>query len=208
MLRTSIHPYRYEDVAQSNGVAITFTDVSKVKYAALGMSVAYSELRKSINNALEALDTTEFKSKINVLVVDDQVADLKVLDYELKKISDFKVNTFVANDIQSAKTLVNVEDIDVCLVDYYLNNETALDLIHHFSESDITVPVIVLTAAVDTDLNALLLSHGVLDLIDKDDVTATLLARSIRYTIRRRQIDAKIDNVLGQASMGGLLEPE
>ncbi len=200
VLRISIHPYSYSDESHSKGVAITFSDVSKVKYTEKGMSVAYTQLRNSINNALEVLDTEPFLDSVNILIVDDQVADLVVLENELQEIEAFKPAVYQASSVDSAIDLVLKTDIDICLVDYHLNDETALDLIDAFSQQDIQVPVVVVTAVAETDLNALLLSHGALDLIDKSDLSPQLLSRSIRYAIRRRQIDSQIDKVITTAS--------
>ena len=199
VLKISIHSYSYADTSQNTGVAITFSDITQVIYSEKGMSVAYSELHRSINNAIEVLDTSEFQSAINVLIVDDQAADQKVLGFELNKISDFEITPFIAENIASAKAIAKSEAIDVCLVDYYLDNETAIDLVNEFSKHQIDIPMIVLTAAVDNSLNALLLSHGILDLLDKKDANAVLLSRCIRYAIRRRQINDQIEKVMGSA---------
>ena len=200
VLRISINPYNYADMSQSKGVAITFSDISKVKYTEKGMSVAYTQLRNSINNALETLDTNTFQKKVNVLTVDDQAADLVLLENELQNISSFSAKVHKAKDVKSALAVMTKKSVDVCLVDYHLDDETAIDLIDTFSKENIQVPIIVITAAVDDDLDAVLLSHGALDFIDKSEITSQLLSRCIRYAIRRRQIDSQIAQVLETAS--------
>lgn len=196
VLRISINPYSYSDVSQSKGVAITFSDVSKVKYTEKGMSVAYTQLRSSINNALDILDNDGFQESVNVLIVDDQLGDLIVLENDLKKIKNFSVNTIQATSVESAVSHIKANDVDVCIVDYHLLGETAIDLIDGFNNAGIHIPTIVVTGASNNELNAMLLSHGVLDLIDKQDIAPPLLSRSIRYAIRRRQIDDQITAVM------------
>ena len=200
VLRISINPYNYADMAQSRGVAITFSDVSKVKYTEQGMSVAYTQLRNSINNAIETLDTSSFKESINVLIVDDQAADRALLEHELTEIKDFAVNVLQAENIVSAISLAQKEKIDIALVDYHLGDETAIDLIEAFNTQDIYLPTIVVTGGDNERLNPILLSHGVLDLLDKADYSPVLLSKSIRYAIRRRQIDNEITQVIKTAS--------
>ncbi|MEO0443596.1 MAG: response regulator [Pseudomonadota bacterium] len=188
-------------MAQNKGVAITFSDVSKVKYTEKGMSVAYKQLRTSINNAIETLDTAPFTDKVNILIVDDQAADLALIENELKSIEAFSVKVHQAKTVKSALAKIVNNTVDVCIVDYNLKMETALDLIDIFSEKNIQVPIIVVTAtAHDNDLNALLLSHGAMDFINKGEISAPLLSRSVRYAIRRQQIDDEIDHIIEAAS--------
>lgn len=196
VLRISMHPYSYADMAQSKGVAITFSDVSKVKYTEQGMSVVYKELRSSINNALDALDTEPFKEELNILLVDDQTTDIILLEETLTNIEDFKVNPHPADGVKKALKLAKTDPMDLCIVDYHLANETALDLIEAFDKVDYDMPIIVVTGASSDELSAILFSHGALDLVNKDDISSQLLARSIRYAIRRRQIDNQINQVL------------
>ena len=80
--------------------------------------------------------------------------------------------------------------------DYYLKNETALELIDALMESDINLPVIVISGETSEDLTSLLLSYGALDLIEKNDLSPAMLDRSIRYAIRRTQIDNHINNLI------------
>lgn len=200
VLRISINPYNYTEGSQGKGVAITFADISKVIYTEKGMSVAYSQLRTSINNALEVLDTGGFQQAVNALVVDDHPGDLVVLSNELEKIHAFSVNVNQATDTESAIAAAQSSDIDVCIVDYHLAGETALDLIDGFSKAGIKMPIIVVTGDDNIELNALLLSHGALDLLNKGDIEPSVLSKSIRYAIRREQIDEQINLVVRQAS--------
>jgi two-component system, chemotaxis family, CheB/CheR fusion protein len=200
ILRIAIFPYTYSDVADHVGVAVTFTDISKVKYTEKGMSVAYNELRNSINNALETLDTEKFDRTVKALVVDDLEPDLLVINNDLNNINTFDVETVNATTVAEAIHHAKLNDFDVCLVDYQLENETAVELIEELNNKDSRLPVIVVTNSTNEELDALLLSLGVLDFIDKQEITPTVLERSIRYAIRRKQIDSQINEVLATAS--------
>lgn len=48
----------------------------------------------------------------------------------------------------------------------------------------------------NAEYSALLLSHGILDLVEKEHLNPQLLAQSIRYAIRRRQIDDQIKEAI------------
>lgn len=196
VLRISINPYKNDDLTNSTGVAITFSDISKVKYTEMGMTVAYKQLRSSINNALETLDTLPFDKKLSILLLDDDSVELELLEQKLLKVSDFEFNIHKSSTSKSALNKIKGSKIDVCLADYNLKEETALDFIDALQESDSDLPVIVVTGDVTDDLGAILMSHGVLDLIEKDDVSPMLLSKSIRYAIRRKQIDDQIYSLI------------
>jgi two-component system CheB/CheR fusion protein len=196
LLRISINSYRYNDVSRTKGVAITFSDISHVKYTELGMLVAYKQLRSSVNNALELLDTKPFSDKINVLVLDDNPSYLGTLLEQLNEIKSYEVNVFTANNTNQAITQINKQAIDICISDYFLNNETALNFIDTLQNKNIKMPVIVITPNSDEQINPLLLSHGALDLIDKDEISSGLLDKNIRFAIRRNQIDDHIASLI------------
>ena len=200
VLRVAINPYNYADSARSKGVAITFADISKAKYTEKGMSVAYNQLKNSIHNALEVLDTESFLKSVNILIVDNNSKESELLETNLNDINDFACNIHKAESVSTAIKTISQGDIDICLVDYQLGNETAIDMIEAFRINEIKTPVIVFTRNEDSELNALLLSHGALDLIGKNDLSSQLLARSIRYAIRRQQIDNEINAAIYKAS--------
>ena len=198
LLRVAIHSYGYDGITQRKGVAITFSDISRVKYIERGMSVAYKKLRTSINNALEMLDVEPFTKKLSVLVIDDSEIYLEFLENQLKQIEMFDVEVFKASDTKTALVETSANNIDICITDYYLKNESAIDLLDSIKKAKLDIPVIVITASMDKELSPTLLSHGALDLIDKETISPALLARSIKFAVRRHQIDNEIAGFIGE----------
>ena len=195
VLSVTINPYKYSEAPNESGVAITFADVSQMKYTEQAMAVAYTQLRNSINNALDVIDAEPF-ADLKVLVVDDSAADLALMAELLEGVRDFRVEFTSVADVASALIAIRETEFDVCLVDYHLGAETALDMIAIMESEQIDVPVIVITAAKDDGLDALLLSHGALDFIDKSDLSSEVLARSMRYTVHRRKVDSGIQGAI------------
>jgi DNA-binding NtrC family response regulator len=160
------------------------------------MMVAYKQLRSSINNALEMLDTNPFNNDINVLVLDDAPAYIEELKQHLNKIGSYGVKVFSAHNTAEALSQIKQHNIDICISDYFLENETALTFIDHLQDKHINLPVIVITSDNSADLNPLLLSHGALDLIERHEMSADLLDKNIRFAIRRNQIDKHIASLI------------
>jgi two-component system CheB/CheR fusion protein len=200
VLQVSIHSYAYSDVAQSKGVAVTFSDVTSARYTERGMSVAYDELRSSINNLLETFDQEPLPAELNVLVVDDDETSQVVLTEMLRGIDDFAAIVTPVSSVAEAIVKMEAGDIHVCVSDYHLLGETAIELAEAFAQKGYKQPLVVVTGQQGDELRPFLLSHGVLDLLDKDDMTPTSLAKSIRYAVRRRQIDGSINQALADAT--------
>jgi two-component system CheB/CheR fusion protein len=196
LLRIAINPYNYHDVSETKGVAITFSDISHVKYMEKGMLVAFKQLRASINDALEMLDTQPFEEVVSILIIDDNVSHLETLEHQLLGIDHFKLNILRAETINEAFEKLANNKVDLCFSDYFLENETALDMINRLEDENINLPVIVLTGDINKELNPLLLAHGAIDLIEKDEISPALLDRSIRFAVRRNQIDEHIADLI------------
>lgn len=196
VLKVSINPYDYNDVSQTQGVAITFSDVSTTRYTETGMRVAYKQLKNSINNALELLDEKAPDTPIHVLVVDDSQSDIELVKKQLLAIEERKVEVSCAECISDAIDILKKGEITICLMDYYLRHETAIDFMFKIQEHKIDLPVVVITGDKQESMNPMLLSHGVLDLINKDDITKPLLHKTIQYAIRRKEIDQQISEHL------------
>lgn len=196
LLRIYINSYSYDDVSRSQGVAITFLDISRVRYMEMGMVVAYKQLRSSINNALAILDTEPFTQQLNVIILDDSAAYLELLESQLLEIKAYEINVHRCSNVKEAFALIKKRNIDLCICDYYLKDESAIDLIDGLAEKELIIPVIVITGDSSDELTPLLLSHGALDLISKEDLSSAFLDKSIRYAIRRYQIDQHIDDLI------------
>ena len=201
VLRVTVHPYNYSDLGKSSGVVMTFADVSKSLYTERGMATAYHHLRSSLNNALDILDKEPLANHMNVLLVDDSEVDLVLLEEHLSNNLEFGVTLYKATDLESAVKNAAMHAIDVCLLDYHLGAQDAVDVINSMREQNLHPPTVVITGDSELEVDALLFSNGVLDIIRKAELTPALISRSIRYSIRRWQIDRQIDLVLDKMKL-------
>ena len=192
VLRVTINPHTFNDQAHSNGVAITFSDVSKVRYMEKAMETAYKALRKSVDNALEMLGDNEQFKEVSLLFIDDSDAEIALMVARLESISDFKLNLFTAHDVTEASQIIDTESIDVCIADFYLHKANALDFVSALNDKNMDIPVIVVTNDLTNSLRPLLIANGVLDLINKADLNGALLERCIKFAIQRKTIDRQI----------------
>ncbi len=73
---------------------------------------------------------------------------------------------------------------DACLLDYRLGANTGLDLLKEIHKLGLTCPTILLTGHGDFDLDLQAMQTGASDYLVKGQLTAPLLERSIRYSMK------------------------
>jgi diguanylate cyclase (GGDEF)-like protein len=83
------------------------------------------------------------------------------------------------------------EPPDLVLLDLTLSDARGMDTLHRLRERFAFVPVVLLTAVEDPEIEASALSAGAQDFLGKDELTARTLRRVVRYAMERhgRQLD-------------------
>jgi two-component sensor histidine kinase len=125
------------------------------------------------------------------LLVEDNTADsyfVKKLLHELPPASapfgSFALN--VAACLADALSLLKADGPDVMMLDLMLPDSQGLDTLR--SVRDVSeVPVVVLTGSADSALALQALELGAQDFLQKEELTAATIARTLRYAIERRR---------------------
>ncbi|MFZ4828772.1 MAG: ATP-binding protein [Phototrophicaceae bacterium] len=76
---------------------------------------------------------------------------------------------------------------DVCLMDYNLGDYNGLELLQRAQAQESPIPFIMLTGHTDPTIDDEALSLGAADFLNKANLRASLLVRSIRYAIKQQQ---------------------
>lgn len=76
---------------------------------------------------------------------------------------------------------------DICLLDYVLDKEDGLSLLGKALASGCATPVVMLTGHGSQDLDIEAMRLGAVDYLDKKEISATLLERTIRHSIERKR---------------------
>ncbi|OLS38250.1 hypothetical protein BTR22_07100 [Alkalihalophilus pseudofirmus] len=100
----------------------------------------------------------------SVLIIDDEVQLCKLIARKLKKIN---IQSYLAHDGSTALSTLRKEKIEAVILDYMLPDMTGLDILKEIQESDLEIPVIMLTAYgnVESAVNAMKL--GAVDYLNK-----------------------------------------
>lgn len=81
---------------------------------------------------------------------------------------------------------------DVYLLDYRLGDHNGLELLREAIANGCSAPIILLTGQGDREIDIEAMKAGAADYLDKSQIGAPLLERSIRYAIERRRAEQKI----------------
>lgn len=94
-----------------------------------------------------------------------------------------------AGDYDAALDAMVGKRHDVCLVDYRIGERTGLHLVTNALAAGCTAPVILMTETHDREVDMAAIKAGAADYLVKQELTASLLERSIRYALERKRVE-------------------
>ena len=129
---------------------------------------------------------------IKVLLVDDDEDDyILIRDW----LSEFQLGSCELDwldNYQAAKNVIASLRHDIYLLDYRLGAENGLELLQFSIECGCSSPIILLTGRGDRGIDIEAMKAGAADYLEKSQLNAPLLERSIRYALERKQAEQKI----------------
>ncbi|MBW4505401.1 MAG: response regulator [Scytonematopsis contorta HA4267-MV1] len=129
---------------------------------------------------------------IRVLLVDDDEDDyiltrdwfheFQVANCELEWVYNYRLG----------RDTIAAHRHDVYLLDFRLGERNGLELLKEAIDNGCSAPIILLTGKGDKEIDIEAMKAGAADYLEKSQLTAPLLERSIRYAIERKQTQQKI----------------
>ena len=126
---------------------------------------------------------------IKILLVEDNPADARLLRERLAEVTTAQFELTLVERLSDAVQRLSEESFDVALLDMMLPDSAGLDILLRAQEQAPSVAMIMLTGAFEDEALAVkAVKEGAQDYLFKDQVDGTLLVRSIRYAIERKQV--------------------
>lgn len=119
-----------------------------------------------------------------ILLIDDDEDDfinLRALFREIRG-SQYSI-TWKASYQEGLKALQTTK-FDACLLDHRLGEHTGIELLKEVHKADSICPILLLTGFGDFDLDVEAMQFGASEYLVKDQLTAPLLERAIRYSMK------------------------
>ena len=120
---------------------------------------------------------------IQILLVEDDEDDFLITKEVLDDIQLDDLKLEWVQDYDNGLAFLAENHVDVCLVDYRVGAHTGLEFLKSAKEQGFRCPVILLTGVGQRDIDVAATEAGASDFLDKSDLSANLVERSIRYAI-------------------------
>ncbi len=131
-------------------------------------------------------------SPIKVLFIDDDEDDYILTRYWFNEFQVVTCELEWVNNYEAARNAIARHQHDIYLVDYRLGPHNGLELLREAVTNGCYSPIILLTGQGDWEIDIEAMKAGAADYLEKSQLTAPLLERSIRYAIERKQTEQKI----------------
>ena len=129
---------------------------------------------------------------IKVLLVDDDEDDYILIRDWLSEFQLGECELEWLDNYQLGKNVIADNKHDIYLLDYRLGAENGLELLRVSIEFGCSSPIILLTGRGDRDIDIEAMKAGAADYLEKSQLNAPLLERSIRYALERKQTEQKL----------------
>ncbi len=139
---------------------------------------------------------------LRILVVDDDLADLRLIVSALGGGCESGVRLIKARSLTEAMETLSVADVSIVLLDLRLPECEGVETVVRLRRIYPLLPIIVLTGADSSDVAEGCLDAGAQDFLPKNELSGTSLRRSIHFALSRSagteaHSRAKLDWVLG-----------
>jgi DNA-binding response OmpR family regulator len=132
---------------------------------------------------------------VRVLLVDDDDDDYRLTREMLAEVAQPKYELEWAKTYDAGLEVIGRREHDVYLLDYRLGERDGLQLLREALMRGCRAPLILLTGQGDREVDLAAMSAGAADFLPKNQLSAALLERSIRYALdRKRSSEALLES--------------
>jgi len=124
---------------------------------------------------------------VNILLIEDNLAEARLLQEFLKGAILSQFNLAHAKRLGEAIAFLETETFDVVLLDLTLPDSQGLASLDSLIKHAPSLPIVVLTNTNDDELAIESVRHGAQDYLVKRHINQEILVRSLRYAIERKQ---------------------
>jgi signal transduction histidine kinase len=132
---------------------------------------------------------TSINKAIKVLLVDDDEDDYLIIGRVFSQIPDSPFTLEWCASFDQAKELISKKVHDIYLVDYRLSGQTGLELLEYAQPYKRSEPFILLTGVGDREIEKKSMKLAAADYLVKGTFNAELLARTLYYSLERKQFE-------------------
>ncbi len=130
---------------------------------------------------------------IRILLIEDDEDDVLLTREYLQESELYKYEIVWEPNIIKAREKIISGQYNVFLIDYHLGSDNGLELIKFAQKSKVYTPCILLTGQGDSRVDLEASRFGAADYLEKSELSASLLERSIRYALSKASVIRELD---------------
>lgn len=152
----------------------------------------------------------EFGKGLNVLVVENNQVDSKMLSGILSKSYFGPFNLQTADTLQTAFQILNNNNFDVVLLDLNLKDSAGLNTLQRLHEKYPDLPIVVNTGVYEDDLGLEAIKYGAQDYLIKGMYRPYGLIKALYYAVERKKSEKELQNAYStvKETQGQLIQAE
>lgn len=120
---------------------------------------------------------------INVLLIEDNPGDVRLVQETLREPKDITINLIVANRMSDGLKCIVTEHLHVILLDLNLPDSEGIQTFQRVNKFAMHVPVIIMSVLSDKELIYQAMKEGAQDYLIKGKLENDSLIRAIRYAM-------------------------
>jgi DNA-binding response OmpR family regulator len=132
----------------------------------------------------------ELTSKINLLLIEDDEADIILINEKLKKDQNFDFQIDHISELSLLQNKLDKENYDLILCDLNLNDTSATTTLSRLAPFTQTYPIIVISGMEDFTLYEKASSYGFSDFLYKDQIDYDQLGKKVFFSLTRHKSDS------------------
>jgi len=139
---------------------------------------------------------------IKVLLVEDDAVDRMSIEKVLAKCPQpIEFSTDSAPTLSEAVDCLKKDEYNVILLDLMLPDSDGIDTVQSIHNINSHIPIVVLTGLNDEQMGIAAIKAGAMDYLVKQQVSDNMLARTIRYSIERKQMQQALQEAHDKLEM-------
>ncbi len=131
-------------------------------------------------------------NKINILIIEDNPGDVKIIEEILSEIETIIYNLVCKNNLNDGIKYALTKKPDIILLDLMLSDSNGLETLKIIRKKVSKIPIVVLTGIDDEEIGIQAVKFGAQDYLVKNNIQSKFLSRVILYAIERAKTEEEI----------------
>ena len=141
---------------------------------------------------------------VTILIVDDDEGDVRLVSLVLKQTGgEYAVTS--AGTLAEGLEHLQADGSDLVLLDLGLPDSHGLDTVGTVCQEHPEIPIVVLTGLDSEEAGLEALRRGASDYLVKDQLSAEMLSRTIRYSLERKRLEQRLIYLADHDPLTGVL---